>query len=53
MKDGEYMLGIDEDTALVGTLGGEWRVMGTGTVHVITKKSEQVFKAGEAVPVGG
>src|SRR5512141_2568432 len=29
MKDNEYMLGIDEDTALVGSNGGEWRVMGT------------------------
>ncbi len=51
MKDGEYMLGIDEDTALVGTTGGAWRVMGVGTVHLITRRSEQTFPAGEWVPV--
>lgn len=51
MKDGEYMLGIDEDTALVGTMGGEWKVMGVSTVHLITKRDEKVFGAGEVVPV--
>lgn len=53
MKDGEYMLGIDEDTALVGSTGGEWKVMGAGTVHLITRRGEQVFSAGETVPVPG
>ena len=51
MKDGEYMLGIDEDTALVGRIGGEWKVMGASTVHLITRKTEQVFMAGQAVPL--
>ncbi len=51
MKDSEYMLGIDEDTALVGTAGGEWKVMGISTVHLITKRDEKVFAAGEVVPV--
>ncbi len=51
MKDSEYMLGIDEDTALVGTLSGEWKVMGVGTVHLITRRGEQVFASGEIVPV--
>ena len=51
MKEGEYMLGIDEDTALVGNTGGEWKVMGVGTVHVITRKSDEIFAVGEAVPV--
>lgn len=51
MKDDEFMLGIDEDTALVGTLGGEWKVMGIGTVHVITRKGEEVFVAGQVVPL--
>ncbi len=51
MKDGEYMLGIDEDTALVGTHGGEWRVMGSSTVHVITRSSEDIFAASEVVPL--
>ncbi len=51
MKDNEYMLGIDEDTALIGTMDAEWRVMGVGTVHVITRRGEQTFAAGELVPV--
>ncbi len=51
MKDGEYMLGIDEDTALIGTKGEEWKVMGASTVHLITRKSDQVFSAGEVVPL--
>ncbi len=51
MSDGEYMLGIDEDTALVGTLGGEWKVMGASTVHLITRRGEEIFSSGEAVPL--
>ena len=51
MKDGEYMLGIDEDTALVGSLGGEWTVMGASTVHLITRKDETVYPAGDVVPL--
>jgi len=51
MKDGEYMLGIDEDTALVGSNGGEWRVMGASKVHVITRRGEDIFAAGEVVPL--
>ncbi len=50
MKDAEYMLGIDEDTALVGG-GAEWKVMGASTVHLITRSEERVFSAGETVPV--
>ncbi len=51
MQDSEYMLGIDEDTALVGTLGGEWRVMGASTVHLITRKRDDVFTVGQVVPL--
>jgi cyanophycinase len=50
MKSGEFMLGIDEDTALVGRRGGEWKVMGASTVHLITRKDEKVYAAGEVVP---
>ena len=51
MKDGEYMLGIDEDTALVGTRGGEWTVMGASTVHLITRRTDDTFVAGQVVPL--
>jgi cyanophycinase len=43
----ERMIGVDEDTALVGALGGEWQVMGRGRVHIITRKSDQVYESGQ------
>lgn len=49
LKKGEHMLGVDENTALVGRLGGEWKVMGQGTVHLITRDKDKVFKVGETV----
>ncbi|HQX14962.1 MAG TPA: Type 1 glutamine amidotransferase-like domain-containing protein [Anaerolineales bacterium] len=56
LKKGEQMLGVDENTALVGPLrqaqgGGEWKVMGQGTVHLITRDKDKVFKVGESVPL--
>lgn len=49
LKPGEVMIGVDEDTALVGRLGGEWKVMGRGRVHVFTKKGEQACESGQAL----
>lgn len=49
LADGGRMLGVDEETALVGRLGGEWRVMGRGSVHVFTKKEEKVYKNGQTL----
>jgi cyanophycinase len=43
----ERMIGMDEDTALVGTLGGEWKVMGRGRVHILTRKSNRVYESGQ------
>ncbi len=51
LKKGEQMLGVDENTALVGRAGGEWKVMGHGTVHLITRDNDKVFKVGETVPM--
>ena len=48
---GEFMLGVDEDTALVGKLGAEWRVMGRSRVHLITRKGSRAYAAGELVPL--
>lgn len=53
LKEGEIMLGLDEDTALVGRLGGEWRVLGKSRVHVITRKGSQTYTAGQSVPLAG
>lgn len=36
LKAGERMIGIDEDTALIGKLGDEWMVRGKGNVHIFT-----------------
>jgi cyanophycinase-like exopeptidase len=46
---GEYALGLDEDTALVGRFGGEWQVMGRQKVYVITKTEIKSYVAGEKV----
>ncbi|MCL4530290.1 MAG: Type 1 glutamine amidotransferase-like domain-containing protein [Chloroflexi bacterium] len=51
LKEKEFVLGIDEDTALIGKTGGEWKVMGENKVHVLTRKSAQTFSAGEIVPL--
>lgn len=48
LAEGEYMLGIDENTALVGKPGGSWRVMGAGGVQVIRLHSQETFRAGES-----
>jgi cyanophycinase len=49
LEEGERMIGVDEDTALVGRLGGEWKVMGSGRVHLLTRKGDQTYESGQAV----
>jgi cyanophycinase len=51
LKDGQFMLGIDEDTALVGKMGSEWKVMGRSRVHLLTRKAATSYAAGEIVPI--
>jgi cyanophycinase len=51
LKDRQFILGIDENTALVGKAAGEWKVMGSGQVHVLTRKTSKSFGAGDAVPM--
>ena len=46
---GEYALGLDEDTALVGKLAEGWQVMGRQQVYVITKNEIKSYSAGEHV----
>ena len=46
----EYALGVDEETALIGSSGvPAWNVMGRGTVSVIRKDGTRVYKDGEQV----
>jgi len=51
LKNGERLLGVDENTALVGKLDGEWKVMGQGKVHLITRDGDAVFAADQNVPL--
>ena len=51
LKDGQRMVGIDEDTALVGTLQGGWQVMGKSEVHVFTHDGRTTYRAGDLVPI--
>jgi cyanophycinase len=49
LKEGQRMIGVDEDTALVGSLHGEWRAMGKSNVQVFTKDKKNKYKNGELV----
>jgi cyanophycinase len=49
LSEGKYILGIDEDTALVGKLNGTWQVMGRGSAHLIWADHQQDFIAGQEV----
>lgn len=53
LRDGQLMLGVDEDTALVGSLQGEWRVMGEGKVQVFTRDRKSQYNNGDLVPLTG
>ena len=47
LKKGQRLLGIDENTALVGQLGGEWKVMGQGKVHVFMREGNKTYNLGQ------
>lgn len=47
LRDGQRMIGIDEDTALVGKLGEEWTVKGKGQVHIFTGSGRTSHASGE------
>jgi cyanophycinase len=49
LKKGERIIGVDEDTALVGKLGGEWKVMGKSKVHIFTNKDKESFESGQTL----
>ena len=49
LKKGERMIGVDENTALVGQLGGEWKVMGKGKTHVFTNKENITYESGQSL----
>ena len=49
LKKGERMLGIDENTALVGSLGSEWKVLGSSKVHLFTREDSKVYENGQTL----
>jgi len=51
LKPDEIMIGIDEDTALIGQLGKTWSVMGRSQVHVFRKDGTTSCSAGEEVKI--
>jgi cyanophycinase len=53
LRADEYALGIDENTVLLGKLGGEWQVMGCGKVYYITHKDVKTHPAGDKVSLPG
>jgi cyanophycinase len=44
---GEIMIGIDEDTAIVGKRNEDWTVMGKSKAYVFTKDESKSYAAGE------
>jgi cyanophycinase len=49
LKKGDRMIGVDEDTALVGRLGGDWKVMGRSKVHIFTTKGQTTYESGQTL----
>jgi cyanophycinase len=49
LKKGERMIGVDEDTALIGKLSGEWVVKGRSKVHVFARDGKASFSDGQTL----
>src|SRR5215208_4420741 len=45
LKIGQRLIGVDEDTALVGMLGGEWKAMGKSNVQLFTREAKTRYKS--------
>jgi cyanophycinase len=52
LLDGEIMIGVDEDTAIVGKLNEDWTVLGKAGAHVFTKDDVRDYAAGEKFSLG-
>ena len=51
LKNDQRMIGVDEDTALIGTLNGEWKAMGKSNVQIFTRDQKSKYKSGDVVPL--
>jgi hypothetical protein len=43
------MIGIDEDTALIGKLSGEWVVKGKSKVHIFERNGKTSYSDGQTL----
>jgi cyanophycinase len=49
LKKGERMIGVDEDTALIGRLNDEWIVKGKNKVHVFARDGKASYSHGQSL----
>ena len=49
LKKGERMIGIDEDTARIGKLNGEWMVKGKSNVHIFARDGKVSYADGQTL----
>ena len=49
LKKGDRMIGVDENTALVGKLSGEWMVRGKSKVHVFERDGRASYSNGQTL----
>ena len=52
LKAGEIMIGIDEDTAIIGKFNEDWTVFGKAKAHIFTKDENKSYSAGEKFSLG-
>ena len=52
LKEGEVMIGVDEDTAIIGKFNEDWTVFGKAKAHVFSKKESKSYSAGEKFSLG-
>ncbi len=53
LAEDEFMLGIDEHTALVGRPGTEWEVLGASRVSLFTRHAKRVYLTGQRLVLPG
>jgi peptidase E len=51
LQEDEYALGVDENTALIGRLGGAWQVLGVSQAHLLTRHADKSFRSGKMFPL--
>ena len=49
LKKGERMIGVDEDTALIGKLDSEWIVKGKSKVHIFARDGKASYSVGQVL----